>query len=503
MRTRALLTLVVVLACLAGPASGRDADTAPARWPQFRGPDSQGVAREGMKLPATFGPTSHVLWKTPLPRGHSSPCVWDDRLFLTGYDKEAQKLETFCLDRRDGKIIWRRPAPTTQIEKVHELNTPASATPATDGERVYVCFGSYGLLCYDRDGNEVWKRPLPPIQSLFGSGTSPVLAGDVVLLNSGKPAAFTLLALDRRTGKTVWEQDRPRGFSNGLWSTPVVRHTADGDEVLVTGGGRVVAYRLADGAERWRVTGLPTVSMNTPAVGDGLLFVSLTNPFGEGDNVIKLPPFDEALKQDDKNGDGKIGLDEIPEDRTVFGRGRADKVGDWNPLRPMARRYDNDRDGALDRQEWQSLTDGLARIAEGLQLATVAVRLDGNGDVSQTHVAWKQTKSVPEVPSPLYYQGRVYLVSERGVLTCRDAKTGAEKYRTRLPVRGTCYASPIACDGKVIAACDGGVVVVFKAGDKYEELAKIDFEEGVYATPALVDGKVYLRTDRNLYAFGE
>jgi outer membrane protein assembly factor BamB len=474
-----------------------------ARWPQFRGPGGQGVAREGMKLPAEFGPNKNVVWATPLPSGHSSPCIWDDRIFLTGFDSETKRLETICLDRATGAIVWRQTAPTQAIEKMHELNNPAASTPAVDGERVYVCFGSYGLLCYDLDGTEQWKRPLPPIPSMFGSGTSPVVAGGFVLFNSGSGSQLSLLAIEGRTGETVWQKDRARGFSTGLWSSPVVRKGKVGDEVLVAGGAQVAALALSDGAELWHVAGLPMISLNTPAIGDGLMFFSLTDPIGDADNVVQLPAAEDALKQFDKNSDGKIAIDEIPADFHVFTRGRSDRIGEWSPLRQRMRGHDKDKDGALDPDEWRTLGDALAKMVAGLQLAVIGVKLDGAGDVSETHVAWKESKAVPEVPSPLYYDGRIYLVSERGIVTCRDAATGKEHYRQRLSVRGTCYASPVAGDGKVYAAGDGGSVVVFKLGERFEVLATNEFDEGIVATPALVDGKIYLRTAGHLYAFAE
>jgi outer membrane protein assembly factor BamB len=518
------LFVVALFGLLALPVFAQDAKQPEARWPQFRGPGGQGIAREGMRLPVEFGPDKNVLWKTPLPHGHSSPCVWDNHIYVTGFDNQTKKLETLCIERKSGKVLWRQAAPAKSFEKVHQLNSLASSTPAADGERVYVYFGSYGLLCYDQDGKELWKRPLPPITSGFGSGTSPVVAGELVLLNSGKggfvSSSLTLLAFNRRTGETVWEKDRPRGGATGLWSSPVVRSVAgaklrgtssgapaeprDGaDEVLVVGGTSVIAYNLADGSERWRLGGLPPISLNSPAVADGLAYFSLTNPIGEPDNVVKLAPFAEALKQFDKNKDGKIAISEVPEDLMMFGRGRDDKVGDWAPLRSGMKFHDKDRDGALDRDEWQVMADSFAKTAESVQIAAVCVRLEGKGDVTATNVVWKQTRAVPEVPSPLCYQGRVYLVSEKGILTCREAKTGKEIYQRRLGLRGTCYASPVAGDGKVYAASDGGTLVVLKAGDKFELLAKISFDESILATPALVDGKIYLRTDQHLYAFGE
>src|SRR6266545_3619279 len=162
---------------------GRDfrsvAQDAPARWPQFRGPQGRPIAEGAKPLPVHFGPGKHVLWKTPLPLGYSSPCIWDDHIFLTGFDAKAQKLETLCLDRRSGAIRWRRTAPAEKIERVYKVNSPASATPATDGRRVYVSFGSYGLLCYDFEGKELWRRPLPMPRAGFGTATSPIVAGDL------------------------------------------------------------------------------------------------------------------------------------------------------------------------------------------------------------------------------------------------------------------------------------------------------------------------------------
>src|SRR6266849_3713494 len=204
MRRLCMLPLALVLCLASSLVRAEDIKGSQARWPQFRGPAGQGIGVEGLRLPSQFGPTKNLVWKTALQPGHSSPCIWDDRIFTTGFDSQAKKLETICLDRTSGKVLWRRAAPAQKIEHVHELNTPASSTPASDGEHVYVYIGSYGLLCYGRDGDLKWQRPLDPIVTPFGSGTSPVVAGNLVLLNSGKGGTtLTLLALDRTKGTTV------------------------------------------------------------------------------------------------------------------------------------------------------------------------------------------------------------------------------------------------------------------------------------------------------------
>jgi outer membrane protein assembly factor BamB len=502
MRIFAALSLCALLCWAGSQVLGEEVKGGQARWPQFRGPGAQGIGGDGLRLPAQL---TKVVWRTALPAGHSSPCIWDDHIYVTGFDQQAKKLETICLNRSNGKILWRQAAPAGEIENVHTLNTPASSTPACDGEQVYVYFGSYGLLCFSKDGELKWKRPLQPILTGFGSGTSPAVAGDLVLLNSGiGKEKLSLLAIDHRTGKTVWQQDRPRGTATGLWSTPVIRPGPDGEEVIVAGGQQVAAYRLTDGALHWQVSGLPFISLGTPALGEDMVFLTLTSRVGDPDeNVVKLPSFDELLKKYDKNKDGKLSVDELPDDLVFFTRGRSDKIGDWAKVRDAVAMFDKDKDKALSRQEWQEMLQGLTKITSDMQIAAAGIRLEEKGKVSLAQVAWKEAKSVPEVPSPLYYQGRVYLISDKGIVTCRHAQSGKEVYRERLGGRGSCYSSPVLGDGKIYVGTDGGVLVVFKPGDRFQVLARNDLKEGIVATPALVDNKIYLRTFQALYAFGE
>src|SRR5205823_2339864 len=246
-------------------------------WPQFRGPNSSGLG--GGKPPVRCGPGQNVLWKAAVGSGLSSPIVWGQRVFLTEFDQTSQKLVTVCIDRRTGKILWRRAVAAKEIEKVHELSSPAGATPATDGERVYVYFGSYGLVCYDLDGNQKWERRLPLPENPYGAAASPIVAGELLVLNQQGKDSY-LLGVNRRDGRTVWKTDRS-SFQYG-WSTPVHwRH--DGiDEILVQGGDfepnqRLMAYDLATGAERWWVGGLPPCGKSTPVIGGGLLFLAASD----------------------------------------------------------------------------------------------------------------------------------------------------------------------------------------------------------------------------------
>lgn len=466
----------------------------PVAWPQFRGPEGKGVATDAQPLPVHFGPEKNVLWKVALPAGFSSPCIWGDHLFLTGYDAREQKLETLCLERATGKIRWRRTAPAEKIEGVYKVNSPASATPATDGERVYVSIGSFGLLCYDFEGKELWRRPLPRPPVSFGTATSPIVSGDLVLINSqGKD--LHVLAVKAKTGETVWQTQGspfPSAYPvPALWKQNAVT------EVIVPGKGGLVAYDLKDGSRRWWLPGLSPESNTSPLVAAGMLYVASHLPGGDPDQRMKLPAIDEFFANNDKNKDGKLSRQELPTDVFIFSRGGKEGVGDLK-LHMMFWLFDRNGDGHIDQTEYRAVAE------TPFNNALLAIRPGGQKDISQSHIAWQYKRGIPEVPSPLEYQGRIYMVRNGGILTCLDAKTGKDVFpQQRLSPGGLFYASPVAGDGKVYLASDTGVVIVLKAGETYEVLAENDFGEVIRATPALVEGKMYLRTAGHLYALQE
>lgn len=489
-------SLLVAMSCFAVSVAA-DSKLDDLHWPQFRGPDGSAVAREGAKYPVELGPSSHVLWKTPLPQGNSSPAVWGEKIFLTAFNKPRQQLETLCLDRQTGKILWRQPAPPVKkIEtSLHPTNGPATPTAACDAERVYVYFGSYGLLAYDHNGREQWKKPLTMPGTTFGSGSSPVVAGDLLLVScQGKDAA--LLAVRRQTGDTVWKRERPRfGVS---YATPLVLKNGATTEVVLVQPRGVVAYDLKDGAERWWVSGLFGGGIPSPAVGDGLVFSVAHFPGGDPEDRMKFPAFDELLKKYDANKDGLLGQKEVPNDMVFYNRGSTNPddnivMDDMFPL------IDANRDGRLSRQEWNDAQNGLAKR----ESAMLAFHPGGKGEIPKEQIVWKEQRALPEVPSPIYYRGRLYVVANGGIASCFDAQTGKMLYRQRLGTSGFFYASPVAGDGNIYASSYNGVLVVFKAGDECRVLARNNLGEQIVATPALVDGRIYVRTEGHLYAFGE
>ena len=245
-------------------------------WPQYRGPRGQGVSAE-KGLPVKWGAADGVRWKTPLPGpGHSSPVVWGERVFLTAYRPPAAgargQLLVLSLDKRTGRILWEREVPVAQVESVHPTNAPATPTPATDGRRVYVYFGSFGLVSFDFEGKKIWEKPLGPYPVEWGSASSPVLHGRLLLLNCNTDAEDFLLAVDKETGKTVWRTAHPP--TERSWATPFVWSTAGGDQVVVSGSGHVKGYDPRDGRELWSVGGMPKWVAPTPVAAHGLLYAA-------------------------------------------------------------------------------------------------------------------------------------------------------------------------------------------------------------------------------------
>src|SRR5436305_8027432 len=235
--------LAIVLSLCLGPIKGSD-------WPQFRGPHSSGRAVPEGPLPTDIGPDKHVLWKIELPPGHSSPAIVGERIFLTAV-RDKERLETLCLDRASGKILWRIEAPHKTLEQIHGIGSYAQASPAADSQCVVAMFGSSGLYCYDHAGRELWHRDMGPFNDEFGAASSPIIEGDRVLLAQDHDLDSFVAAYDKQTGKELWRTDRSE-FVRG-YATPIV-WTIDGKkQVVVAGSLRVVGYDFDTGHEIWTV----------------------------------------------------------------------------------------------------------------------------------------------------------------------------------------------------------------------------------------------------------
>ncbi|MCI0664574.1 MAG: PQQ-binding-like beta-propeller repeat protein [Acidobacteria bacterium] len=435
---------LILICCLLTQFSISNAANS-SNWPQWRGPDSQGVSDE-KNLPTEWSDSKNVLWKTAIPgRGFSQPIIWNQRVFLTT-DIEGgpapsthkppmhlaggqefkhpewdgiDKLHTFkvlCLDRDNGKIIWEKSAyEGTVYDHRHKRGNYAAPTPVTDGQYVWTYFGSEGIYCYDFEGRLIWKKSLGNIGTMgMGVGSSPVLYENLVILLcdqefDGKDSF--IVALDKKTGKEVWRVLRQIGVS---WATPVIVKTPERTELITSGNQFLVSYDPASGKELWRAAGLKSHAIATPVVGQGLVILSSGFP----SKVI------------------------------------------------------------------------------------VAVRPGGSGSIDETdRIAWRYNKGTAYVPSPILYGEYVYLMSDAGILSCLDARTGKVIYEGgRVPVPTKFYgASPIAFDGKILLTSDDGDTFVIKAGPKHEVLGSNSIGEPVRTSIATAAGKLFIRGDKHLF----
>jgi outer membrane protein assembly factor BamB len=474
-------------------------------WNQFRGPNGQGVAQAD-RIPVHFSPDSNVLWKTVIPAGHSSPVIWNDRIFLTACEPANRKrLITLAIDRKDGGILWRRVVQAETEGRFHPLNNPASSTPAADDRCVYVYFGTYGLLCYDHAGNEIWQRRLHTPRSKYGMATSPIVYGDtVILVLDGDDGSSRLLAVHRDTGETAWEQ--PRSLFKAGWSTPMIFRHGGAEELVVLGSKRLTSYDPSTGDEIWWAGEFPDETVGVPVAGDGLLFASAAALGGRGDDRLDAAgTWTITVEEFDRNHDNQIQRDEMTEGFAFIQRPELpkDNPGYGLPVRDMdllLRIFDRDKNGIISEAEWMQTMSGFAAISRPNLLA---IRPGAKNDARESHVAWEIHRGIPETSSLLYCRGRLYLLRDGGVLTCLEASTGKELFRERIGASGQYIASPIAAGDKLIAASTRGVVTVIQVDDELKVLARNDFREKIFATPAVVENKIYLRTAGHLYALGE
>jgi outer membrane protein assembly factor BamB len=450
-----------------------------SEWPQFRGPNAAGVSNE-TNLPVEFGPDRNVVWKTALPPGNSSPAVAGDRIFLTAI--EDNKLFTIALDRVTGRVLWRREAPRPRVQVIERpANGPVSATPATDGRNVYVFFADFGLLGYGPDGNELWRIPLGPFNNPFGHGASPILVGDTVLMNCDQDTGSFLLAVDKMSGRIRWRTERPHAQRG--YATPVLYQPAGGNaQVMVAGSYRLSGYDLKTGREVWWIRRLPWQVKPTPVIAEHIVyFVTYSGESDPGQQEI-VPAYPEALAKLDFNKDGKLSKEEIVDPKV---KARFDEY------------LDLDDSGYMEEHDWKQFQE--RRIGEnGIR----AYRLGGQGDLTERNQLWKNARSLPNVPSPLVYRGVLYALKEGGILTSFDIKTGEIIKQARLTgALGDYFASPVAADGKIYTISDEGKAAVIRAGAQWELIHVNDLGDTCKATPAIVDGKIYLRTRSALYCF--
>jgi outer membrane protein assembly factor BamB len=281
-------SLALTLSLLAA-AGGISSLVAEPNWPRFAGPAGSGHSTE-TTLPVKWD-SSAVVWKTKLKgSGQSSVVNWGDRLFVTSAEAAGTKRWVHCLDRTTGKLLWEREVACAKPEQIHKMNTWATSTCVTDGERVVAFFGPGGIHCFDLDGNPKWSRDLGAFPGDWGVGASPIIDGSLVIQNCDAEGASPLVALNKTTGEPVWTAKRTAPPKGG-WSTPVIIEAAGRRELLLNGEFGINAYDPATGKDLWFCKGFTGRGEPVPAYAHGQIYVVngkpgntyVVKPGGSGD----------------------------------------------------------------------------------------------------------------------------------------------------------------------------------------------------------------------------
>lgn len=443
-------------------------------WSRFRGPNGSGVS-EDTGFPTEFGPDKNVVWKAAVRPAKSSPVLTARHVFLTGFADE--KLYTQCFDRKTGKLLWEKWVQRERKPLVNKLNDPAAITPVTDGDNIYVFFQDWGLLSYDSSGNLCWKTPLGPFTNSHGLGISPIVADGLLVIQVDQFADSFIAAFDLENGETVWRTNRMESES---WSTPVLyRPTKGAPQVLTVGDRMFGAHQLKTGQRTFTESSMAGAMVASPILeGDTL--------YAFGYNFENALPFDDQLAKQDKDSDGRLGPKEY--EGSVWLTGMA--------------KFRGNRDGVLEREEWDAVQ---ARYIGPSPLVAMRLEPGAEGEILRTRELWRHEKGFKFViPSPLIYDNVLYYVKNGGILSAIDAKTGKMLKRGRLKDAVDPYsASPIAADGKIYLASETGKISVLKPGADWEVIVLNDLGEEIYATPALSDGRIFVRTNQALYCFGK
>jgi outer membrane protein assembly factor BamB len=423
-----------------------------SRWPSFRGAGASGVSdRQNLPSDWNLDDGTYRRWVTSIPGlAHSSPIVWDGKLFVTSAitgeksasfrpglygagdaskDLSSHRWMLYCLDRKTGKILWERVAVNGKPkEKRHVKATYANSTPATDGKHVVAFFGSQGIYAYNVDGERLWSKDLGRLDVgaydapdyEWGTASSPILHDGLVFVQCDTQKESFLIALDVETGKVVWKKERDELPS---WGTPTVCRGPKGDELVTNASNFIRAYDPKSGDELWRLGGSSKITAPTPIISEGLIVVA---------------------------------------------SGR-------HPEAPIFVVRSGSR-GDLTLKKGKTLSE---------------------------HIVWSRQKRGSYMPTPIIYRGLLYVLGNSGILDCYDFKTGEEVYRKRIKHAGSGFsASPVASDGRILLSSEDGSIFFVKAGREFKVLSKTSVGETVMATPAIAGGTLYVRTRSKVYAFG-
>ena len=446
----------------------------PADWPQFRGHNAAGVSQGDAALPGEIDMERHLVWKSVIGHGHSSPVIVGDRVYLTALD--GKRLLTMALEAETGKVAWQAEAEYERLEKVHRIGSRATPSVAADGDVVVSFFGSSGLHAYDSAGKLLWKNAMGPFDNGHGAASSPILVEDTIVIIQDHDTGSFLAAYNKRTGEQKWRVDRPEFRRN--YCTPVVWQQGGTRQIVIAGTAQVNAYDWKSGEHVWAVLRGSRVISATPVIGgDGRLYVVNSG----GGEAPDQPSFASLLKSSDANKNGQMEKDELPD----------------SIIRRFLEQFDRDKDGSLSEVEYESIRRTMAYASP----IAMAIEPGGQGDITNSHVAWASSRSIPRNASPLLVGGNLFMLKDGGILSVLNAKSGEELNSGRLKATGKFYSSPVSGDGKIYAISEEGKLNVITAEPEWKQLATVDLGEDAFATPAIAHGKLYVRTAKHLWCF--
>jgi outer membrane protein assembly factor BamB len=461
-------------------------------WPQFRGPEGTGICLDEQIYPISLDAEKNMIWAVSINTGLSSPVISGERIFLTAHRRDT--FEVFCHDLETGALLWKTEKYADTIQRFHPVSSAAAPTVATDGEHVVAYFGSYGLICLDTEGLLLWERRLPLQGNMYGVSVSPVFIDGKLVFSRDNDVLSYLEVINPATGETIWRADRPT--YKGNWSTPGFCKVNGRIQVLIYGVFSMKAYDLENGEEMWVLPKLTDEPATTPLFAHDLVYVTTynmkTNP-----EVLGLPTFDSLINLYDKNSDSLLSFEEIKSNKSILSRYDADGEGD-HPLPGFFRWLDQDRNGQLTGSEWTKIENWIGSFDWRNALIAMQPPEEKGG---LPKIIWEHEFGVPECPSPIIIDSLIYMVKNGGIFSCLNAISGELVYQKDIGAGGPYYASPVYADGKIYLASTRGVVTVIKEGPDFKIISQTDIGERIMATPALVKGKVILRSNKALYAF--
>lgn len=467
-------------------------------WLQFRGPNASGIAPANADPPIHFSADTNVLWKTEILPGWSSPCIVDNKIFLTGFNKKDSMLHTFALNRENGEMLWSDSVRLEWTYDMHPTNSYANPTVASDGKKVFSHLPGYGLIAYEPDGSKCWEFRHQPIAYFMGGASSPVVKDSVVLVNINLRGQTRIVALDCESGDSLWVINDSLHIKSlvARASSPVLW----GDLVIMHQSYNVVAYNTLSGKAEWWLS-TPTMGVSTPVVYENVMYLGSWTNFGEKSlNGLNFT-FNDLLRDYDRNQNQKLEQSEMPDTVMIYSRpeGAGEPMSDM-PLDDdrVYQQLDGNKDLALDSLEWAAFLKMLTPYLEPHGM--LALPVTGSGELSASDILWKVTDNTPETPSPLVVGDNVFFVKNGGIITVINRKTGEVVKNERVGAPGAYLSSPILAGNRIYTCSYNGTVSVLSADD-FSILANNKLAGKIGASPVAVDDVLYVRTDKYLYAF--